>query len=70
MTIFLKHYKCKISLQIRSVFVWVILPECLLDAAIVCNVLSLGVDPVQVKDLTIHLHTVVRVLVCKAVMFI
>jgi hypothetical protein len=41
------------------------LPECLLDAAIVCYVLSLGVDPVQVKDLAIHLHTVVRVLVCQ-----
>jgi hypothetical protein len=41
------------------------LPESLLDAAIVCYILSLGVDPVQVKGLPIHLHTVVRVLVCQ-----
>jgi hypothetical protein len=41
------------------------LPESLLDAAIICNVLPLGVDPVQVKGLPIHLHTVVRVLVCQ-----
>ncbi len=41
------------------------LPECLLDATIICYVLSLGVDPVQVKSLAIHLHTVVRVLVCQ-----
>jgi hypothetical protein len=41
------------------------LPECLLDASIICYVLSLGVDPVQVKDISIHLHTVVRVLVCQ-----
>jgi hypothetical protein len=39
------------------------LPESLLDAAIICYVLSLGVDPVQVKCLAIYLHTVVRVLV-------
>jgi hypothetical protein len=41
------------------------LPESLLDAAIICDVLSLGVDPVQVKGLPIHLHRVVRVLVCQ-----
>jgi hypothetical protein len=41
------------------------LPECLLDTTIICNVLSLGVDPVQVKYLAVHLHTVVRVLVCR-----
>jgi hypothetical protein len=41
------------------------LPECLLDTAIICYVLSLGVDPVQVKSFAIHLHTVVRVLVCQ-----
>jgi hypothetical protein len=35
------------------------LPECLLDTAIVCYILSLGVDPVQVNDLAIHLHRVV-----------
>ncbi len=38
-------------------------PESLLDAAIICDILSLGVDPVQVKGFAIHLHTVVRVLV-------
>ena len=40
------------------------LPERLLDATIVSNILPLGVDTVQLDPLTVHLHTVVRVLVC------
>ena len=39
------------------------IPERLLDAAIVCNILPLGVDAVQVESLPVHLHGEVGVLV-------
>ena len=39
------------------------IPESFLDSPIISNVLPLGVDPVQVDGLTVHLHTVVGVLI-------
>ena len=40
------------------------IPERLFHPSIVGNVLSLGVDTVEVQPLTLHLHRVVRVLLC------
>ena len=48
----------------HSIVILFALPECLFNPAIVGNILALGVDPVQVDRLPVHLHTVVRVLVC------
>ena len=40
-------------------------PEGLFDASIVGNVLSLGVNPVHIVGLALHIHSEVGILVCK-----
>ena len=65
----LVQLSCSVKEIAHSIVILFALPECLFNPAIVGNILALGVDPVQVDRLPVHLHTVVRVLVCNNFIF-
>ena len=62
------YYTCNYTV-VRTYVHWLIknmtVPEGLLVASIVSNVLPLGVDAIEVDLLTIQCHTVISILVCK-----